>query len=116
MVHKLHKRTVPALPETAQGGSSTSASCESDAGAGAVQLLPIANESSHSGLSSSATVWPLLLCLQVFILPTIRINKAQYRGKLAVTEVLRAICAGFVEGNRPSACNRVRGAHSEAPS
>lgn len=46
---------------------------------------------------------------QVFILPTIRINNAQYRGKLAVTEVLRAICAGFLEGNRPDACNRVRG-------
>ena len=47
---------------------------------------------------------------QVFILPTIRINNAQYRGKLAVTEVLRAICAGFLEGNRPAACDRVRAA------
>lgn len=45
----------------------------------------------------------------MFILPTIRINQAQYRGKLAVTEVLRAICAGFVAGNQPQACNRVGG-------
>ncbi|GAB4818464.1 hypothetical protein N2152v2_005510 [Parachlorella kessleri] len=44
---------------------------------------------------------------EVFILPTIRVNDVQYRGKLAVTEVLRAICAGFTEGNRPDACNRV---------
>ena len=43
---------------------------------------------------------------EVFILPTLRINGAQYRGKLAVGEVLRALCAGFVEGNRPSACDR----------
>ena len=44
---------------------------------------------------------------EVFILPTLRINGAQYRGKLGVGEVLRAICAGFDEGNRPAACDRV---------
>jgi PA domain len=43
---------------------------------------------------------------EVFILPTLRINGAQYRGKLAVGEVLRALCAGFEEGNRPGACDR----------
>lgn len=44
---------------------------------------------------------------QVFILPTIRINGVQYRGKMATTEVLRAICAGFTTGNMPQACNKV---------
>ena len=44
---------------------------------------------------------------EVFILPTLRINGAQYRGKLAVGEVLRALCAGFEAGNRPPACDRV---------
>lgn len=44
---------------------------------------------------------------EVFILPTLRINKVQYRGRLAVADVLRAICAGFAEGNRPAACDRV---------
>lgn len=43
----------------------------------------------------------------MFILPTIRINGAQYRGKMATAEVLRAICAGFVEGNMPQACSKV---------
>lgn len=42
---------------------------------------------------------------QVFILPTLRINGAQYRGKLAVGEVIRAICAGFEAANRPGACD-----------
>lgn len=44
---------------------------------------------------------------QVFILPTIRINGAQYRGKMATAEVLRAICAGFAAGNTPQACSKV---------
>lgn len=43
---------------------------------------------------------------EVFILPTLRINGAQYRGKLAVNEVLQAICAGFEKGNRPKSCDR----------
>lgn len=38
---------------------------------------------------------------QVFILPTIRINGVQYRGKMATAEVLRALCAGFSAGNMP---------------
>lgn len=42
--------------------------------------------------------------LQVFILPTVRINNGQYRGKLAYAEVLRAICAGFSYGAEPSVC------------
>ena len=46
--------------------------------------------------------------MQVFILPTIRINGVQYRGKMATTEVLGAICAGFTAGNRPAACSKVR--------
>lgn len=45
--------------------------------------------------------------LQVFILPTIRINGVQYRGKMATAEVLRAICAGFSAGNMPQACSKV---------
>ena len=44
------------------------------------------------------------MCLQVFILPTIRINNGQYRGKLAYAEVLQAICAGFSYGAEPSVC------------
>ena len=43
---------------------------------------------------------------EVFILPTLKINGAQYRGKLAVVEVLRALCAGFEVGNRPAACDK----------
>lgn len=41
---------------------------------------------------------------EVFILPTIRINNGQYRGKLAYAEVLQAICAGFSYGAEPSVC------------
>lgn len=44
---------------------------------------------------------------EVFILPTIRINGAQYRGRLAAGEVLQAICAGFEDGNKPPACDRI---------
>ena len=46
-------------------------------------------------------------CTQVYILPTIRINNGQYRGKLSYTEVLRAICAGFTKNAEPAACMRV---------
>ena len=44
---------------------------------------------------------------QVYILPTIRINGDQYRGKLGYTEVLRALCSGFNSGQEPAACLRV---------
>jgi len=44
---------------------------------------------------------------EVYILPTIRINEGQYRGKLSYTEVLRALCAGFNKNDEPAACNRV---------
>ncbi|EIE18502.1 hypothetical protein COCSUDRAFT_49231 [Coccomyxa subellipsoidea C-169] len=44
---------------------------------------------------------------EVYILPTIRINDGQYRGKLSYTEVLRAICAGFTRNAEPKACMRV---------
>ena len=44
---------------------------------------------------------------EVYILPTIRINGGQYRGKLSYTEVLRALCAGFNKNNEPAACNKV---------
>jgi len=43
----------------------------------------------------------------VYILPTIRINEGQYRGKLSYTEVLRALCAGFNKNDEPAACNTV---------
>ncbi|KAI3427174.1 hypothetical protein D9Q98_007111 [Chlorella vulgaris] len=43
---------------------------------------------------------------EVWILPTIRINGIQYRGKMATAEVLRAICAGFAAGNTPEACSK----------
>ncbi len=45
---------------------------------------------------------------QVYILPTIRINNGQYRGKLSVTEVMRALCAAFVKGKEPPACLKVK--------
>ena len=45
--------------------------------------------------------------MQVYILPTIRINDGQYRGKLSYTEVLRAICAGFTKNAEPKVCMRV---------
>ena len=43
----------------------------------------------------------------MYILPTVRINTGQYRGKLSYREVLRAICSGFNRHNEPAACNRV---------
>lgn len=45
--------------------------------------------------------------VQVYILPTIRINDGQYRGRLAYTDVLRAICSGFSRGAEPEACLRI---------
>lgn len=45
--------------------------------------------------------------MQVYILPTIRINDGQYRGRLAYSDVLRAICSGFMKGQEPSACMHV---------
>ena len=43
---------------------------------------------------------------EVFILPTIRINGRQYRGRLAYDDVLTGICAGFpTDGRRPSICS-----------
>ena len=44
----------------------------------------------------------------MYILPTIRINNGQYRGKLSVTEVMRALCAAFVKGKEPPACLKVK--------
>eukprot|EP01026_Neomeris_dumetosa_P065631 TRINITY_DN6303_c0_g1_i4.p1 TRINITY_DN6303_c0_g1~~TRINITY_DN6303_c0_g1_i4.p1 ORF type:complete len:735 (+),score=84.16 TRINITY_DN6303_c0_g1_i4:283-2205(+) len=41
---------------------------------------------------------------KVSIFPTIVINREQYRGKLEVESVLRAICAGFEEGTEPAMC------------
>ncbi|GMJ00616.1 VACUOLAR SORTING RECEPTOR 7, VACUOLAR SORTING RECEPTOR 3;1, binding protein of 80 kDa 3;1 [Hibiscus trionum] len=40
----------------------------------------------------------------VTILPTLVINDVQYRGKLARSAVLKAICAGFKETTEPSVC------------
>ena len=49
-----------------------------------------------------------LSLLQVYILPTIRINGGQYRGKLAYAEVLRAICASYSDGTeKPPPCGKV---------
>ena len=47
--------------------------------------------------------------VQVYILPTIRINGGQYRGKLAYTEVLRALCAAFEDEQKqaPPVCLKV---------
>ncbi|KAK9795904.1 hypothetical protein WJX73_006236 [Symbiochloris irregularis] len=46
---------------------------------------------------------------EVYILPTIRINGGQYRGKLAYTEVLRALCAAFEDEQKqpPPVCLKV---------
>ncbi|KAK9804195.1 hypothetical protein WJX72_000406 [[Myrmecia] bisecta] len=44
---------------------------------------------------------------EVYILPTIRINDGQYRGKLAYSEVLRAICASFKRDEEPAVCLNV---------
>eukprot|EP00475_Leptophrys_vorax_P015176 TRINITY_DN2153_c0_g1_i1.p1 TRINITY_DN2153_c0_g1~~TRINITY_DN2153_c0_g1_i1.p1 ORF type:complete len:383 (-),score=8.94 TRINITY_DN2153_c0_g1_i1:349-1329(-) len=40
----------------------------------------------------------------VTILPTVVINNKQYRGKLAATGVLKAICSGFEEATEPAVC------------
>lgn len=42
---------------------------------------------------------------EVSIVPTLRINGKQYRGRLAAGDVLRAVCAGFTAGARPAACD-----------
>lgn len=40
----------------------------------------------------------------VAILPTVRINKKQYRGNLDAGSVLRALCAAFPSGAEPAVC------------
>ena len=45
--------------------------------------------------------------LQVYILPTIRINNGQYRGKLGYADVLKAVCAGFNHGLEPGVCSKL---------
>jgi hypothetical protein len=40
----------------------------------------------------------------VAILPTVRINKKQYRGNLGAGSVLRALCAAFPTGSEPAVC------------
>jgi len=41
----------------------------------------------------------------IAILPTVRVNKKQYRGALDAPGVIRGICAAFPEGTEPSMCN-----------
>eukprot|EP00878_Enallax_costatus_P034447 GHUV01038194.1.p1 GENE.GHUV01038194.1~~GHUV01038194.1.p1 ORF type:complete len:492 (+),score=107.81 GHUV01038194.1:754-2229(+) len=41
----------------------------------------------------------------IAIMPTVRVNKRQYRGALEAPSVLRAICAGYPTGVEPSVCN-----------
>jgi hypothetical protein len=43
---------------------------------------------------------------EVYILPTIRINDGQYRGKIAYEPVLKAICAAF-SGQKPEVCSKL---------
>lgn len=38
---------------------------------------------------------------KILLLPTIIVNKHQYRGRLDVPSVLRALCAGFSETTEP---------------
>lgn len=40
----------------------------------------------------------------VIMLPTVVINRDQYRGTLTIGGVLRALCAGFAEGTEPPQC------------
>lgn len=42
---------------------------------------------------------------EVSIVPTLKVNGKQYRGRLATSDVLRAVCAGFARGARPGACD-----------
>ena len=46
---------------------------------------------------------------EVYILPTLRINKRQYRGKLAYADVLRAICAALTAPSPPKVCTHAAG-------
>jgi len=41
---------------------------------------------------------------KVIMLPTVVINNDQFRGRLAASAVLRALCSGFSEGTEPSVC------------
>jgi hypothetical protein len=42
----------------------------------------------------------------VAILPTVRVNRKQYRGTLEAGSVLRAVCAAFPAGGEPPVCNQ----------
>jgi hypothetical protein len=46
---------------------------------------------------------------EVYILPTLRINRRQYRGKLAYADVLRAICAALSAPSPPKVCTHAAG-------
>ena len=38
---------------------------------------------------------------KILLLPTVIVNKHQYRGRLDVPSILRALCAGFSESTEP---------------
>lgn len=63
--------------------------------------LPIAeqelNEMAGEGYSADS---------RVISLPTLTVNRDQYRGALRQGAVLRALCAGYSEGTEPEACLR----------
>ena len=41
---------------------------------------------------------------KILLLPTVIVNKHQYRGRLDVPSILRALCAGFSETTEPEVC------------
>ena len=103
---RLRSMPRPAQSLDCQEGCSTASGSKLAARCGVPRPCPC-RQTPFATLSTSPSHAPRLLP-QVFILPTIRINGAQYRGKLSTPEVLRAICAGFVQGNMPQACSKVR--------
>ena len=42
---------------------------------------------------------------KILLLPTVIVNKHQYRGRLDVPSILRALCAGFSETTEPEVCH-----------
>ncbi len=43
---------------------------------------------------------------KILLLPTVIVNKHQYRGRLDVPSILRALCAGFSETTEPEVCTQ----------
>ena len=60
--------------------------------------------SAQADLEMQGSQWDMAAPLRVLLLPTLTINSNQYRGRLDVLAVTRALCAGFSETSEPDSC------------